>query len=104
MEATVPVSVSFIDPAATPIAPESVLPVAIETGVMLEIERLLIVESFSTSNPKLLSTDVLTLSTVIELSKSLLASLSNIREFVLAKAPPPERVSVLAPRLREVPV
>ena len=72
LEASVPVSASFIDPAVTVIAPESVLSDAIETGVMLATERLVTVESASTSRPKL-SAEVLTLSTVIEFSRSLLS-------------------------------
>ncbi len=65
-EAMLPVSVSFNDPAVTPIDPERVLPLAIETGVILLTAKLLIVESFSTTTPKL-STEVLTLPTVTEL-------------------------------------
>ena len=73
LESSVPVSASFIDPAVTVIAPESVLVFAIETGVMLATERLVTVESASTTSPpKLLSAEVLTLSTVIEFSRSLL--------------------------------
>jgi len=69
----VPVSTSFIDPAVTVIPPERILPDAIETGVMFATERLVTVESASTSSPpKLLSAEVLTLSTVIEFSRSLL--------------------------------
>ena len=63
MEARVPVSSKFIDPAVNVIAPESVLPDAMETGVILATEKLVIVESLSTSTPKLLSTVALTLST-----------------------------------------
>jgi hypothetical protein len=51
LEASVPVSASFIDPAVTVIAPERVLPDAIETGVIWATERLLTVESLSTSSP-----------------------------------------------------
>jgi len=47
----VPVSASFIDPAVTVIAPERVLPDAMETGVILATERLEIEESLSTSTP-----------------------------------------------------
>ena len=62
LEASVPVSASFIDPAVTVIAPESVLADAIETGVVWATERLLTVESLSTSSPpELLSAEVLTL-------------------------------------------
>ena len=61
-----PVSASFIDPAVTVIAPERVLPDAMETGVIWATERLLTVELSSTSSPpELLSAEVLTLSTVI---------------------------------------
>ena len=70
LEASVPVSVSFNDPAVTVIAPESLLPPAIATGVMFATERLVTVESASTSKPKLLSTVVLTLSPLIEFSRS----------------------------------
>ena len=73
LEASVPVSASFIDPAVTVIAPESVLVFAIETGVVWATERLLTVESSSTSRPEL-SAEVLTLSTVIEFSRSLLSA------------------------------
>ena len=55
LEASVPVSASFIDPAVTVIAPERMLPPAIATGVMLATDRLLTVESSSTSRPKLSS-------------------------------------------------
>ena len=63
-----PVSVSFSEPPVTVIAPESVIPPAIATGVMCATERLLTVESASTSRPKL-SAEVLTLSTAIEFSQ-----------------------------------
>ena len=60
---------------------------------------------FSTSIfPELSTTGTETFATVIEFSRSLLVVLSSTSEFVLAKAPPPERLSVLAPRLREGPV
>ena len=72
LEASVPVSASFIDPAVTVIAPERLLPPAMETGVIWATHRLLTAESASTSKPKVLSTEVLTLSTVIEFSRSLL--------------------------------
>ena len=58
-----PVSASFIDPAVTVIAPERVLPDAIETGVIWATERLLTVESLSTSRPKPVSYTHLTLPT-----------------------------------------
>ena len=73
LEASVPVSASFIDPAVTVIAPERVLPDAIETGVIWATERLLTVESASISRPELFA-EVLTLSTVIEFSRSLLSA------------------------------
>ena len=98
VEARVPASYSFIDPAVTVIAPESVLPDAIDTGVMLATERDVTVESASTSRPKL-SDAVLTLSTVIELSRSLLLALLRSRLFVLLNLPPPLIVRVYAPRL-----
>jgi len=60
-----------LDPAETVIAPDKVLPDAIDTGVIWATERLLTVESLSTSRPKL-SEEVLTLSTVIEFRRSLL--------------------------------
>ncbi len=44
LEASVPVSASFIDPAVTVIAPERLLPDAIDTGVMLATERDVTVE------------------------------------------------------------
>ena len=66
-----------MDPAETVIAPDRVLPEAMETGVVWATERLVTVELASTSRPKLAS-DVLTLSTVIELlSRSLLLALFN---------------------------
>jgi len=99
----VPVSASFIDPAVTVIAPDKVLPDAMETGVVWATERLVIVESSSTSRPKLLSTEVLTLSTVIELSRSLLSALSRSSP-PLTNVPPPLRVRVCVPRLIAVPV
>ena len=75
VEPSVPVSSSFIDPpAVTVIAPESVLPDAMETGVILATVRLVTVESASTSKPQL-SDVVLTLSNVIEFSRSLLLAL-----------------------------
>jgi len=68
----VPVSASFNDPPAdTVIAPDKLLPDAIDTGVMLATERAVIVELLSTSSPKLFA-EVLTLSSVIEFSRSLL--------------------------------
>ena len=48
-----PVSASFNEPAVTVIAPERLLPDAIDTGVMLATERDVTVESASTSRPKL---------------------------------------------------
>jgi len=58
VEASVPVSLSFNDPAETVIPPERLLPDAIDTGVMLATERAVIVELLSTSRPKLFA-DVL---------------------------------------------
>ena len=69
LEARVPVSLSFNEPAVTVIAPDKLLPDAIDTGVMLATEREVIVELLSTSIPKLFA-EVLTLSTVIEFSRS----------------------------------
>ena len=102
LEASVPVSASFIDPAVTVIAPERLLPPAIATGVMLATERLLTVESASTSRPKL-SAEVLTLSTVIEFSRSLLLTSLRVSP-PLTRLPPPLRVRVVAPRQIAVPV
>jgi len=65
-EASVPVSSSCNDPAVTVIAPDNVLVDAMETGVVYATVRLLTVESSFTSRPELAS-EVLTLSTVIEL-------------------------------------
>ena len=103
LEANVPVSASFIDPAVTVIAPESVLVFAMETGVILATERLVIVESLSTSTHKLLSIAVLTLSTVIEFSRSMLLGSLRVNP-PLTRLPPPLRVRVFAPRLIAVPV
>ena len=65
--------------------------------------RLLTVEFASTSSPKLAS-EVLTLSTVIELlSRSLLLAWFKTRAFVLLNLPSPLRVSVLLSRLRDAP-
>jgi len=102
LEASVPVSASFIDPAVTVIAPESVFPYAIETGVIWATERLLTVESVSTSKPKVLSNEVLTLSTVIEFSRSLLLASLRVSP-PLTSLPPPDKVRVFAPRLIAVP-
>jgi len=77
VEASVPASSNFMDPAETVIAPDKVLPDAMETGVVWPTVRLVTVELASTSRPKLAS-EVLTLSTVIELlSRSLLLALFN---------------------------
>ena len=79
VEASVPVSSSFMDPAETVIAPDKVLLDAIETGVVWPTVRLVTVELASTSRPKL-ACEVLTLSTVIELlSRSLLLALFSTR-------------------------
>ena len=98
VEASVPVSANFMDPAETVIAPDKVLPDAMETGVVWATVRLVTVESLSTSRPKLAS-EVLTLSTVIESSRSLLLALSRVSP-PLTRLPPPLRVSVFAPRDR----
>ena len=60
VEASVPASSSFMDPAVTVIAPDKVLPDAMETGVVWPTERLVTVELASTSRPELAS-EVLTL-------------------------------------------
>jgi len=74
------------------------LPDAIETGVIWATERLLTVESLSTSSPpELLSDVVLTLSTVIEFRTSLLLALSRVSP-PLTRLPPPLMVRVFAPR------
>ena len=100
-EANVPVSASFIDPAVTVIAPERLMPSAIATGVMFATERLVTVESASISRPEL-SAEVLTLSTVIEFSRSLLLGSLRVNP-PLTRLPPPVRVRVFAPRFRDVP-
>jgi len=97
----VPVSASFIDPAVTVIAPDKVLPYAIDTGVVWPTVSLVTVESSSTSRPKLAS-EVLTFSTVIDFSRSLLLALSSYST-PLSRVPPPLRVRVFAPRLRDAP-
>ena len=94
VEARVPVSSSFMEPAVTVIAPDKVIPVSIDTGVVWPTVRLLTVELASTSRPKLAS-EVLTLSTVIEFRRSLLLALFNTKAFVLLSVPPPLRVRVL---------
>ena len=71
VEASVPASSSFMDPAVAVIAPDKVLLDAMETGVVWATVRLVTVELLSTSRPKLAS-EVLTLPTVIESSRSLL--------------------------------
>ena len=76
VEASVPVSLSFMEPAVTVIAPDRVFPDAIDTGVVWPTEREVTVECAFTSSPKLAS-EVLTLSTVIESSRSLLLALFN---------------------------
>ena len=78
VEPRVPVSSSFMDPAETVIAPDKVLPDTMETGVVWATVRLVTVELASTSRPKLTS-EVLTMSTVIESSRSLLLALFNTR-------------------------
>ena len=76
LEASVPDSQNFMEPADTVIAPDKVFPDARETGGVWATVRLVTVESSSTSRPKLAS-QVLTMSTVIELSRSLLFALFN---------------------------
>jgi len=98
VEPSVPASSNFIDPPDTVTAPDKVLPDAIDTGVVWATERLVTVESASTSRPKLAS-DVLTLATVIEFSRSLLLACFNAKAFVLLSVPPPLIVSVFAPWL-----
>ena len=101
VEARVPASVSFNDPAVTVIAPVKILLPAIDTGVMLTTKRDVTVEFASTSRPKL-SAEVLTLSTVIEFRRSLL--LASLRvSHPLTRLPPPLNVRVFAPRLIAVP-
>ena len=78
VEASSPVSSNFMDPAVTVIPPDKVLPDVMETGVVWPTVRLVTVELASTSRPKLAS-EVLTLSTVIELSRSLLLALLRSR-------------------------
>ena len=102
VEARVPVSPNFMDPAVTVIPPDKVMLDAMETGVVLATVRLVTVESSSTSRPKLAS-EVLTLSTVIEFSRSLLSALFNAKAFVLLSVPPPLIVRVYAPRLTAAP-
>ena len=103
VEASVPVSPNFMEPAVTVIAPDKVLPDAMETGVVWPTVRLVTVELASTSRPKLAS-EVLTLSTVIELlSRSLLVALFNTRALLLLSVPSPLRVRVFAPRLTAAP-
>jgi len=103
VEASGPVSSNFMDPAETVIAPDKVLPDAMETGVVWPTVRLLTVELASTSRPKLAS-EVLTLSTVIELlSRSLLLALFNTRALLLLNLPSPLIVRVYAPRLTAAP-
>ena len=78
VEARVPVSSNFMDPAVTVIAPDRVLQDAMETGVIWATVRLVTVELLSTSRPKLLE-EVLTFSTMIEFSRSLLLVLLRSR-------------------------
>ena len=95
VEASVPTSSSFMEPAVTVIAPDKVLPDAMETGVVWATEREVTVEFPSTSIPKLFA-EVLTLSSMIEFSRSLLLALSRVSP-PLTRLPPPLRVSVFAP-------
>jgi len=101
VEPRVPVSSNFMDPAETVIAPDKVLPDAIETGDVRPTVRLVTVELLSTSKPKL-SAEVLTLSTMIEFSRSLLSALLRASP-PLTRLPPPLRVSVFAPRFTAAP-
>ena len=80
VEASVPVSFSFIVPAATGtvIAPDNETPSAIDTGVVLDTVRAVIVELASTSTPRL-SAEVLALPKVIEFRRSLLFALLKTR-------------------------
>ena len=91
-----------MDPAVTVIVPDKVLLDAIETGVVWPTVRLVTVELASTSRPKLAS-DVLTLATVIEFSRSLLLALFNTRALMLLKVPPQLKVRVFAPRMTAAP-
>ena len=102
VEARVPASFIFSDPAVTVTAPDKLLTDVMETGVVWATERLLTVELLSISSPKLAS-EVLTLSTVIESSRSLLLALFNTKAFVLLSVPPPLMVRVYAPRLTAAP-
>jgi len=103
VEPSVPASPNFMDPAVTVIAPDKVLPEAMETGVVWATVRLLTDELASTSRPKLAS-EVLTLSTVIELlSRSLLLALFSTRALLLLNLPSPLRVRVLLSRLSAAP-
>jgi len=101
LEPSVPASSSFMDPPVTVIPPDKVLPVSIDTGVVWLTVRLVTLELASTSRPELAS-EVLTLSTVIESSRSLLLALLRVSP-PLTRLPPPLRVRVFAPRLIAVP-
>ena len=102
VEASVPVSSRFIDPAVTAIPPDSDTPSAIDTGVVLDTVRAVIVELASTSTPRL-SDEVLALPKVIEFRRSLLFALLKTRLFVLVRVPPPRSVSVFAPMFTAAP-
>ena len=102
VEPSVPASSNFIDPPDTVIAPDKVLPDTMDTGVVWATVRLVTVESLSTSRPEL-AEEVLTLSTVIEFSRSLLLEWFKTKAFVLLSLPPPLMVRVFAPRLRAAP-
>ena len=91
-----------MEPAVTVIPPDKVMPDAMETGVVWPTVRLVTVELASTSRPELAS-EVLTLPTVIEFSRSLLLALFNTKALVLLSVPPPLRVRVFAPRLTAAP-
>jgi len=77
------------------IAPDKLLPEAIDTGVMLATEREVTVELLSTSIPKLADV-VLTLSTVIEFRRSLLLAALRVSP-PLTRFPPPLRAGYLLP-------
>jgi len=53
VEASSPASSNLMEPAVTVIAPDKLLPSAIDTGVVWATVRLLTVELLSTSRPKL---------------------------------------------------
>ena len=101
VEASVPVSLSFMDPPVTVIAPERVLLAAIDTGVMWPTEREVTVEFPSTSRPKLFA-EVLALSNVFQFSRSFVFASLGVRTS-LTRFPPPLIVIVLAQPLIAAP-